>query len=338
MDPFALAPSFFIHFQIPLMNHPFLISSLAEVPLLDMQGPSFLVFYLAALIVASIWSVQRRSTAFGKFDAPRASDPQVTDPYEIAFLAGGVPRCGQLAVVRLMEAGAIERNRRTFSGSHLVAVGNASPEANEIERKLLASISGYGGKGMPLSNVASSTAARLHGIEARLAKLGLRPTQNERAGLGFKITLPLIFLLLIGLMKLMVGISRGKPVVFLMILLFVTLIVAVMVGSNAKRLTPAGESLLERMRTSHPSASLDGMPDLQMMSLGIALLGASAIGSYSHAMGIDATLQKDLSRMGATDSSSGGGGCSSGCGGGSGDGGGSSGCGGGGCGGCGGGD
>ncbi|MEP4077904.1 TIGR04222 domain-containing membrane protein [Haloferula sp.] len=302
--------------------------TLAAIPILDWNGPEFLLFYGVAFVVALIWSVMRRRRANDQFSLPGAEEVQLSDPYELAYLAGGAPRCSQVALVRLVEAGAIERKpSRLFSESKVVAIGSADAGFNDIERTVFSGILAYGEKGMPLSEIPQLVATRLSGIESRLAKLGLRPTASEKSGRGFSISLPLVFLLLLGIGKLVIGITRDKPVGLLVFFLVVTVVAAVIVAAGTKKLTPAGESLLKRMRDASQQNSRPQNEGMQTALCGVALLGVGGIGYNEHLVGLDAGLKKDLTQMGNPNNSSGcGSGCSSGC---------SSGCGGG-CGGCGG--
>lgn len=296
-----------------------MIHLVPTVSVFDWKGPDFLMFYAVGFVIALAWSLVRRSQMNDKFKLEGVSEPLLDDPYEIAFLAGGVPRCSQLAVVKLIKVGAVEWEKAgLFKVSRLVAKGTARADFSDVERCLFTSVLGYGKKGMPLSEVSRLVATRLSGIEAKLAKRGLRPTASEKAGTGIVISLPLFALMAVGIVKVVVGISRDKPVVFLIIFLVVTLFVALIVAGNSKKLTAQGERLLAEMRDGY---QLDGVQS--SVFIGIALMGVAAAGDAS-LLGLDRALAKEISEMGGVSIGSGNG-CSSGC---------SSGCGGG-CGGCG---
>jgi len=277
---------------------------------LDFTGPEFLWFYAISFAFALVWSLVRRSGAQKKFSLAEAAEVQLSDPYELAFLAGGAPRCTQVVVVRLIKAGAVEwKKARGFSESKLIAKSAASPDFNDIERTVYSSILSYGKKGIPLSGLSLLVGTRISGIEAKLAKLGLRPTQSEEGGRGCFIALPLAILAVIGVVKVAVGISRDKPVGFLVVFLIVTFFAMALIAAARKKLTPAGEALLEKMRreprTTFPDATL----------CGVALLGISGIGYDESLAGMDVAFRKEISQLGNASSSSGGGsGCSSGCG------------------------
>lgn len=292
----------------------------------DLPGPEFLGLYAVLFVVALAISIRRRIRVNARFSLPGAEDTKLTDPYEIAYLAGGVPRCAQVAVVKLITCGAVEWKRTAIlRQSLLVASGSAEAGFHEIERNLYTAILGRGKKGMNLTEIPALVAARISGVESRLAKLGLRPTVSETRGRGCLVTLPLIALLGFGAFKVFVGLSRDKPVFFLIALLVITCLITAAVASNLKKLTPAGEKLLARMR-----AGREAQGDVLCS---VALFGAAS-GLDPSLSGIDSALRKDISNMG-NNTGSGGCGGGTGCGNSSGC---SSGCGGGGCGGCGGGD
>ncbi len=294
----------------------------AAIPGFDWTGPEFLGFYSAGFVVTLVWSIVRRSRVNEKFTLPAAAEPSLTDPYEIAFLAGGAPRCSQVVLVRLITTGVIQwRKAKVFRDSKLVAVGPAATGFNDIERSVYSAILGYGEKGMSLTTIPQRVATRLSGIESKLAKLGLRPTAAEARSRGHLIPLPMYLLLAIGIVKMVIGVSRDKPVGFLIVFMIITLIAAIIVRSAATKLTPMGERLLKQMRVESGPGDA-GSPDAALC--GVALLGISAMANDASLAGLDTALKKQLSQIGlansadcGVDASSGGSsGCSSGCGGG----------------------
>jgi uncharacterized protein (TIGR04222 family) len=140
----------------------------------------------------------------------------------------------------------------------------------------------------------------------------------------------------IGLIKLSIGLERGKPVVFLVILLVISTVISLFAFLRRPFRSRRGDRLLDRLRREHADLQkkawdprFEGLDKPgPALAMGVALFGLSVL-----AGGPMADLQRTL-----TPPSGGGCGTSGGCGsdGGGGDGGG--GCGGGGCGGCGGGD
>ena len=319
----------------------------AVIPLLDWNGPEFLSVYLVLLIAGFSWSMRRSNKALEKFNTAGEARPP-SDPYELAYLAGGEARAVQLAVVRLLHRELI-RWKAGSLGARLIRNGD-KPTAGlaTIESALLERVVAKGAAGIPVKDACLHLSPTLRSVEARLATKGLRPTTEERRRASQSAILPLHLLGAIGLVKLVIGISRDKPVGYLMGLLILTAIAAWVITLRTRRLTPTGERTLAQLRTQHHlatgAAGRAKAEDLPMISHGVALFGAMSLAS---SVGY-ADLYQDLNQISGkakADSSSG---CSSGCGGlsagssgsdsGGGSDGGGSGCGGGGCGGCGGGD
>ncbi len=302
----------------------------ASIPVLDWHGPAFLIFYAVAFVTAVLISLARSASIRKRFEVS-APINELSDPYDAAYLAGGPPRVIQLAVARLLKLGLVEL-KSSWTGGRLIATGAPAPSGGlrSIEVSILTRALGEK-KGLVLTEIGQALSAKFSAIEARLASAGLRPTSKEIQGQGSKVVLPMFLVMALGAVKLVIGLSRDKPVGFLVISLFVSLIILLIIGSRHSRLTglltPAGHRTLEHLRTRQ---TLDSDPGLEAWSMGVALMGPMAMTGLLQHQDIIAQLK------GLQQNSSGGGGCgtSSGCGG-SGCG---SGCGGGGCGGCGGGD
>lgn len=292
-----------------------------DIPIFDLNGPAFLAFYAILFVVAAAWSFLRVRTSATRFD--RAGYyPELTDSYETAYLAGGAPRAAQLATIRLIHSGHIEWKSK-FSGQRLLFLKPPGSSAlHTIEWRMLSAIQQHGKSGLPVSEAYTAVLPTMRALEVRLASLGLRPTEEERKKAGWSAAIPLSVLLGIGLIKLAVGLARDKPVGFLIMFLFVSLILALVVGASTRRLTRTGEELLTKLRSEKDLPQRDSSFD--GVCWNFALLGPVVLASIPEF----AAMHQDLARqMGNTaNHSSGGDGGSSGCGGG------------GGCGGCGGGD
>ncbi|OYV04930.1 MAG: hypothetical protein CFE26_14275 [Verrucomicrobiales bacterium VVV1] len=301
----------------------------AAIPVLDWHGPAFLTFYGVAFLLAMGLSLSRSASMRKRFELP-GSRKELTDPYEAAYLAGGPPRVVQLAVARLLKLGLVEW-KSSWPGGRLIATGAPAPAGGlrSIEVSILTRALGQK-KGLVLTEIGQALSSKLTALEARLASAGLRPMSQEVQGQGMKVCLPMFTVMAIGVVKLVIGLSRDRPVGFLVIALFVSLVILLIIGSSHARrtglLTASGRETLEHMRTRQ---SISSHPGLDAWSMGVALMGPMAMtGLLEHQDIISQLtgLQRNSSSGGGCGTSSGCG--SSGCG---------SGCGGGGCGGCGGG-
>lgn len=302
----------------------------------DWDGPAFLAFYAICLMIALIWSSKLGARVMKRFDV--SGEPTLHDPYEVAYLSGGASRVAQLAVVRLIAAGKVRWEKKMF-GDRLILAGDSSQSGlKTAEKAILDAIRSRGDKGLKAAEAGLQVGPAVQALEIRLAKLGLRPTASEKATAAISKSWPVALLLVLGVIKLLVGLSRDKPVAFLVVALFVTLILVFVMGRTGGYLTPAGVNLLGKLRLQHQDRRRmrvsSAAEDMAGVSLGLALFGASSLSAVA---GME-HLQKDLAKqVGPGGGDGGGGGCGAGGTSGCGTSGCSSGCGGGGCGGCGGG-
>ncbi len=176
----------------------------------------------------------------------------------------------------------------------------------------------------------------LNRFDGELERLGLFIAPAARAQIGTISVMVPTLLLMLGGSKILVGLSRGRPVGFLLISCVLVLVAMAIAWSNVPRRSRRGDAFLERLRATHRRGSLS-LPPLSdtapandaatasALVLGMALWGANEMDAFGLGQQRRLMQPPPASSGGSSD-----GGCSSdsgGCGGG--------GCGGGGCGGCG---
>lgn len=322
------------------MNLPHSTVFLAEIQLLDMNGPAFLTFYAVVLLGLTFWSVLRARKALDRHQDTRYF-PELTDPYSLAYLSAGAGRVAQLVVVRLLELGEIEWIADGDQPRIARKSSKPNPQLVEFERWMLQIAGSQGSRGIPLQEAYQKILPYTRAFEVKLAALGLRPTERERAKASAAAAIPLFILLGLGILKIVVGISRDKPVGFLVLFLVITFVILLFVSRATGRLTTKGQEFLNQKRADYrkrrENFDRNQPAGVEHVCLGFALIGAAALAEIE---GFTEIYQHLDSKPCASGEASGGG-CSSGCGsdtggGGSDSGGGDSGC--GGCGGCGGGD
>lgn len=287
-------------------------SSSAQIPLIDWSGPEFLLFYIVALVIAVIWTGVQKGRALERYALPDGPPPE--DPYEIACLAGGQTRLVQLAVARLLDLKLIGWNKK-FGGPRLVALPDPGTSGLSVaELDLLVAIRSAGSKGMKARESGGALANAIQAAEVRLATRGLRPTAAERASAQRGAVLPLVILGVIGLVKLLVGLARERPVLFLVLLLFLTLVIGISMASGGRLLTSTGELALARLRQRHRDLHRLRRSDSYQsgdLMLGVALFGPTCLAGFQDFPVDPKSLQSEIAG-----SASGGGGCgatSSGC-------------------------
>jgi uncharacterized protein (TIGR04222 family) len=296
----------------------------------DLRGPEFLGFYFVVFLLGLIAAFILRWWLRTPGDAPR---PELLDlsPYEVAYLKGGPAAAIDAALVRLIHRNilAIDASERRLTIKSKLPTG-----ATHLEQVLYgAAGENSGALAGTVRRKASTTAEKLR---ARLERFGLLVTQ-ERALLARLLPGLVVWLVaLIGLIKIFVGMSRNRPVGFLVLLVIVTVMVGIAFLAKKPLRSRRGDRALSRLQVGNAALRYSAgrhvsrlADDDLLMALGLFGTGVLAGGPLAS---LPAALRPPPAKSGGWSSGSSCGSCgSSSCGGGGCGGG----CGGGGCGGCG---
>jgi len=301
---------------------------------LNWNGPEFLLFYLvlaATLITAQVWM---RRTREMEAQAP-ANTPQLTDPYLVAYLAGGAN-----ALIRCVTVALLERKVLTVPSSKNKTGEVVMDPANAglIQTPLEGAVARVFDRKRPAWDAFKELRATLPQVtavgqqyQASLEAAGLLPNAEQRSA-NLKTALGVaVILASVAAVKVVLAIERGHRNIWFLILLSVVACIVSLVTSQRRLTQPGREALADlkhlfsglKDKTKSGTFSSVSPSDVAFVA---AVFGLGALG------GTREMYAKSL--FPASSSSSG---CGSSCGSSSsgGDGGGSS-CGGGGCGGCGG--
>lgn len=276
---------------------------------LDWSGGAFLALYLALMVVCavatSLWRRALREN--GSSDSGFG-----LDTLQIAYLAGGNTRVLDAAVAELMDRGAVEWDA---TSRRLVATGqnadNLSALLNRIYQHLRV-------EGQP-AKLAQRLDVDLRATQANLETRGLLLDAAARARATW---LPLLIpaaLVLFGAIKIFLGLSRGRPIGFLFVLILITAVVS-LVTARIKTGTRsrAGDRALAQLLAQHAHtarAPRDGELPLAVALAGTAIMATTAYAAY-HDARVPAASGSDSSGCSSSDSGGGdSGGGSSGCGG-----------------------
>lgn len=276
----------------------------------SMKGPSFLRFFLVFL--GGCWTVAYLVRQSRKLPLGRSGDviPELS-VYEIAFLGGGARRLMQALTAKLAAEKKIDIDENTKA----VLRAGDSQEAEELERHILERV-----EGQKLRTLQEEVTPELEAHAERLKKLGLLVPDCVQRHLILVPFLIAALPLVVGGIKLAIGLAKDKPVGFLVFLLAVALIVALGFCRKAFR-SKRGDLVLAALQRNNESVKVDLHQSVSVSQGAIVCLAVGLFGAEALA-GTPYSFLKE--RLGPE---SGGGGCGSGCGGGGG------GCGGGGCGG-----
>jgi uncharacterized protein (TIGR04222 family) len=301
----------------------------------DLRGPEFLRLYLVLLLLATLaaivlrWMMRSPGAAGVDDDSAARAFARDLDPYEIAYLTGGFVTASVAAMATLVHRGMVTSHLGFFrTNGATVPVSDLHP----LERAVYTAVNHH----------VTPSALRQH-VEPlfradRLESRRLILSSGQIATVRFASVLPVLIVMLMGVIKIGVGVSRNRPVALLVISSLVTVGIAFAFGCKPLLRTRRGDAVVRALRSEHAAlrATASSRPkhlEIDELTLACAVFGPLVFSSAGD------SEYRDLSRTFAPTQyggdGGGGSGSSGGCGGSS-CGGGGGGCGGGGCGGCGG--
>jgi uncharacterized protein (TIGR04222 family) len=290
----------------------------------DWRGSDFLTFYVILFAITLGLALWLRMS----LRQPGAAEPIMVpelDGYATAFLNGGKILTVNTAIANLVRQKAIQLGR-----NRLFSLESKPEFSHELEKHVYAAA--YGPDGNSIANVRSSAKSHVAKIAQQLQELGL-VLSNKQARKAIILPLMLaIAALAIGIIKIVIGLDRGKPVGFLVALCFFAFIVSLVALARPPRRTRLGDAVLRKLQERHTGTHYLGSNVSSVsaaeFAIFLGLFGMPALAGTEYS-----DLRKSLQPASAVNSGSSCGGSS--CGGGSCGGSCGSGCGGG-CGGCGG--
>jgi len=257
---------------------------------LELRGPEFLLLYalLAAAAIPAGYLLRRVAKGAG------VSDLSVRAPLsapEIAYLRGGVGAVAEATLATLLRRGTIAVDD---TGERLVLASPAGGIAStsSLESEFLASLEP--GASWPAGDMRDGVAAVAIRLAEPLERQGLAFSAEEQRSLGLVFCLPMLAVLVLGLAKIAVGLSRGRPVSILVVVCIATAMATVAMFRHRPIVTAAGRDALRRARVqnealretaSRRTANLS--PD--DVALAAALFGLGAVADPSLQ-----TLQRQL--------------------------------------------
>jgi uncharacterized protein (TIGR04222 family) len=291
---------------------------------LDLTGPQFLLFYIAAMAAATILAALLRRPAGSGDDI--AGRRITVDPYEAAYLRGGPRQAIETAIAMLVQIKAL----KALKANRALSISGPLPaNAHWFEQSLYSKVGPPPGINISAACQSSLMNSSTHRIAENLKKYGLIiPDSRWRPRLAISM-LALIATVALGVAKIQVGLSRGRPVGILVFLVIVTAIIALGFFFARPPVTKLGKRALEQLRQENAALEATARTEPQRLATGDVALALGLFGISALAFNDDSWTDLTTALRSSSSSSSGGSSCSSSsCGGGGG-------CGGGGCGGCG---
>ena len=279
----------------------------------DLPGSDFIRFFILLWMVNLGLAAWLRWTLRQPHEETGVKGAEL-DPYAVAYLAGGEDQTVNAAIANLVHVGVLKADATT---PRLLRESPLPPVTHPFEEAVYDKVAALGGSN--IAGIRQQTGSQLSAIEEQLRRLGLLVSRSQSAK---AVCYPLFLALLVsalGVVKISVGLSRAKPVGFLIFLCMVSVLVALGAFARRPRRSRRGDQVLAGLKERHAGlqkswANNSADVAANVLPLAIGLFGLTALAATPLA-----DLQKTLRKPAGSD------GCGGGCGGG--------GCGGGGCGG-----
>ncbi|MCP2728526.1 TIGR04222 domain-containing membrane protein [Limnofasciculus baicalensis] len=285
-------------------------STLTTIPNpLDFTGPEFISFYLlvaSAVIMLAFWL----RWYLRKPESKQPDGANSLDAYEIAYLAGENERAVDAAIANLVQKGHLKLLNNNLE------LGTPLPShSHQLEQEIVQSIS-INGKPDRIRQAVKSTTKL---IAKRLEEGGFLVTYSQAQIAQRLPALSVGMVLLLGIAKIFVGISRGKPVGFLIFLCVITALFAFGFLIKPYR-SRYGDSTLAKLENKYqnlktPSASENYELALAFGLFGSIVLADSALADLKNLLVPPTTTSSGGGGDSGGSSCGGGGGCGGGCGG-----------------------
>lgn len=301
---------------------------LYQVNPFDLPGPTFLGLYVIVLAAACLLAYILRRSAAGP-DLDSALRVASLDAYEAAYLSGGAKLATETAIATLVRSNLFQLS---FVDNSLSAIaGPPRFSSHPFERAVYSIVES--GEASTVKSIRTKAAAAANKIAGRLKALGLviNDEQKTRAQ-----TLPVIIVVMVvlfGAIKILVGLSRNRPVGLLFVMCGLTALIAFLFYKSPPHRTTDGDRTLERLKRENAALESTAKSKPDRLAAGDVALAMALFGMTSLAFTDESWSALRRQLFPPASGSSGGSSCSStsscgssGCGGG---------CGGGGCGGCG---
>ena len=293
----------------------------------DLAGPEFLALYIVVLVAACLLAYILRRSAAGR-DLDSGLRGVSLDAYEAAYLSGGAKVATETAIATLVSGNVF---RLSFVDNTLSPIAGAPRSSHPFEQVVYRIVES--GEATTVNGIRRKAAAAADKIATRLKTLGLVIVDEQKVRAQILPVIIMVMVLIFGTIKILVGLSRNRPVGFLLVLCAFTAVIAFLLYKSPPLRTKYGDRTLERLKRENAALESTAKSKPERLASGDVAMAAALFGITSLAFTDEtwAALRRQI--FPPTSGSNGSSSCSSssscgssGCGGG---------CGGGGCGGCG---
>lgn len=237
---------------------------------LDFDGPAFLGFYVALFLVCIGIAVLLRRQLIDIGGERRGA---ALDTWATAYLAGGTQRVVDAGIASLLASGQAQWD------DHKKSLEIAHPQ--QVRDYPLDGIARAAAAEPSLSRVARRVDGHIERIRNALLANKLLIDDSRRWLIGFSCALPFALLSVLGVAKIIVGLTRGRPVGFLIVLTLIAAGGALLLLFNRPERSRAGDRALREMNTRHAHARR--APRDADIGLAVALAGTAVLAGTAYA-------------------------------------------------------
>ncbi|HKP85250.1 MAG TPA: TIGR04222 domain-containing membrane protein [Blastocatellia bacterium] len=272
---------------------------------LDLSGPQFLLFYVVTLVIAILIATLMRRRLIRSnedFGVRRIT----VDPYEAAYLRGGAQQAIDTAIAMLVQSKVLQVSK---TDGRLSISGNLPAGAHKLEQTVFKAVDSKSGR--KISDIRSSVLPSVEPIAARLKTLGLVLSDERWEVAGKGPALAVAMVLLLGIIKIAVGVSRGRPVGILVFLCILTAIIALAFFKARPLLTKLGKRVLGQLKDENAALEMTARTEPQRLASGDVALALGLFGITALAFPDDSWADLRRTLVPPSSSSSGGSSCGS---------------------------
>src|ERR1044071_3694490 len=242
---------------------------------LELTGPVFLILYITVLAAACFLAYFLRQAARGEmgFDPRELS----FDAYEAAYLSGGAKLATATAIATLVQSKVL---RLSFVDNTLSSIANLPRGSHPFEQAVHRVVAS--GEARTIESIRTKTASATDHMMARLKALGLIIGDQQMTTAHILPVFVMGMVLLFGVAKIFIGLSRGRPISFLSILCLLTAFIAYRLYKSPPFRTQLGDRTLERLQHLNAALQTTAKAQPQRLATGdvamaIALFGMGEI-------------------------------------------------------------
>ena len=289
---------------------------------LSLHGPQFLGLYLSVTAITTVAGMVYRSRARNTGTACETHPVHSQlDPYEIAYLRGGKQAVLDAALAHLIANDVID-----VQGDEVevrpASQGNEHPVVQELRNKLVIGRNTTANMRNAMQRWKSEPLREMSALRASLERAGYVVSESLAANVAMKTVLivaaPMIIL---GLPKLLIGLSLGKPVQLLSVMLLVNVIIAALLGKKIER-SERGDRALQSLKSANEALKTNAHFNPAALSPMQTAMVAGLFGCTAFSTGEIYDFNRRIAPPPSSSGSScggvggcGGGGCGGGCGG-----------------------